>query len=113
MITNDNAADERGGPATASTACSCRAVADGTARSGIPAWTPDTDDLAAAIERLGDDELRAELAGGARRVRERRAQLVAHGGWPSRAAGERGLMQGPQGRLESEQPRRRRRSWSA
>jgi len=43
---------------------------DGTApRSGIPAFSPDVAALSAAIERLGDDDLRAELAAGARRRR--------------------------------------------
>jgi 1,2-diacylglycerol 3-alpha-glucosyltransferase len=44
---------------------------DGTARSGIPAYNPDIDDLAAAIERLGDPEVRSTLAAGARTTRER------------------------------------------
>ncbi len=44
---------------------------DGTApRSGIPAFSPDVAALSAAIERLGDDDLRAELAAGARRRRD-------------------------------------------
>jgi glycosyltransferase involved in cell wall biosynthesis len=42
----------------------------GTARSGIPALDPDVDALRAAIERLADDEVRSELAAGARRVRD-------------------------------------------
>ena len=42
----------------------------GTARSGIPALDPDVDALTAAIERLGEDETRAELAAGARQVRD-------------------------------------------
>ncbi len=42
----------------------------GTARSGIPALDPDVDDLRAAIERLAEPETRAELAEGARRVRD-------------------------------------------
>jgi glycosyltransferase involved in cell wall biosynthesis len=50
-------------------------IPDGRApRSGIPAFKPDVAALSAAIERLGDDGLRAELAAGARR---RRAEL----GW--------------------------------
>jgi glycosyltransferase involved in cell wall biosynthesis len=45
-------------------------IPDGRApRSGIPAFTPDVTALSAAIERLGDDGLRAELAAGARRRR--------------------------------------------
>ncbi|HEX2467687.1 MAG TPA: glycosyltransferase family 4 protein [Solirubrobacterales bacterium] len=47
-----------------------RSVPWGTARSGIPAYDPDTDELAAAIERLADDEERARLAAGARQLRD-------------------------------------------
>jgi 1,2-diacylglycerol 3-alpha-glucosyltransferase len=43
---------------------------DGTARSGIPAKRPDRDALTAAIERLGDSELRTRLAAGACERRE-------------------------------------------
>jgi 1,2-diacylglycerol 3-alpha-glucosyltransferase len=43
---------------------------DGQARSGIPSFSPDVDDLARAIERLADPELRARLAAGSRRVRD-------------------------------------------
>ncbi len=43
---------------------------NGTARSGIPALEPDVGELRAAIERLADDSLRAELGAGAIRVRE-------------------------------------------
>ncbi len=43
---------------------------NGTARSGIPALEPDLADLRGAIERLGDDDARAELAAGAVRVRD-------------------------------------------
>jgi len=43
---------------------------NGTARSGIPALDPDVGQLRDAIERLADDDLRAELAAGALRVRE-------------------------------------------
>jgi glycosyltransferase involved in cell wall biosynthesis len=46
------------------------AEADGTARSGIPAWTPDVGDLAAAIQRLADDDERERLAAGARERRD-------------------------------------------
>jgi 1,2-diacylglycerol 3-alpha-glucosyltransferase len=46
------------------------AHADGTARSGIPAWTPDVADLSAAIERLADDDERERLAAGARDLRD-------------------------------------------
>jgi 1,2-diacylglycerol 3-alpha-glucosyltransferase len=54
---------------------------DGEARSGIPAVTPDLDALAAAIERLADDEERARLAAGARQIRdtERRWELTVQG----------------------------------
>jgi 1,2-diacylglycerol 3-alpha-glucosyltransferase len=54
---------------------------DGTARSGIPAVTPDVAGLAAAIERLADDEERARLAAGAREIRdtERRWELTVQG----------------------------------
>ena len=48
---------------------------NGTAKSGIPALDPDVGELRAAIERLADDALRAELAAGARRVRDTRAPL--------------------------------------
>lgn len=43
---------------------------DGTARSGIPAWTPDVRGLAEAIERLAYPAERERLAAGARRVRD-------------------------------------------
>ena len=43
---------------------------NGTARSGIPALDPDVASLREAIERLGDDSVRAELAAGAVRVRD-------------------------------------------
>jgi glycosyltransferase involved in cell wall biosynthesis len=50
-------------------------IPDGQApRSGIPAFKPDVAALSAAIERLGDDDVRAELSAGAR---SRRAEL----GW--------------------------------
>jgi 1,2-diacylglycerol 3-alpha-glucosyltransferase len=54
---------------------------DGTARSGIPALTPDPDDLVRAIERLADDDERARLAAGAREIRdtERRWELTMQG----------------------------------
>jgi 1,2-diacylglycerol 3-alpha-glucosyltransferase len=44
---------------------------DGTARSGITAQAPEVDDLARAIERICDDELRSRLSAGAVEVRER------------------------------------------
>jgi 1,2-diacylglycerol 3-alpha-glucosyltransferase len=49
-----------------------RSFPAGHAKSGIPAYDPDPDELAAAIERLVDPDLRARLADGARRVLERR-----------------------------------------
>jgi 1,2-diacylglycerol 3-alpha-glucosyltransferase len=54
---------------------------DGTARSGIPAVTPDIAALAAAIERLCDDGARAKLAAGAGEVRdtERRWEQTVEG----------------------------------
>ena len=45
-------------------------VPDGSARSGIGAFRPDVPALTAAIERLRDPGLRAELAAGARARRE-------------------------------------------
>jgi 1,2-diacylglycerol 3-alpha-glucosyltransferase len=47
-----------------------RSLPWGTARSGIPAFDPDTDELAAAIERLADDAERERLAAGAGRLRD-------------------------------------------
>jgi 1,2-diacylglycerol 3-alpha-glucosyltransferase len=54
---------------------------DGEAKSGIPAYSPDVDALAAAIERLADDGLRGELSDGARRIRdtERRWERTIEG----------------------------------
>ena len=43
---------------------------NGSAKSGIPALDPDVGELTVAIERLADDELRAELAAGAVRIRD-------------------------------------------
>lgn len=48
-------------------------IDDGRARSGIPAYSPDTDALRHAIERLRDPDLRERLRAGAR---ERRAALA-------------------------------------
>ena len=45
----------------------------GTARSGIPAYDPDVEDLANQIERLVDDGFRARLAAGARETRAERS----------------------------------------
>ncbi|HEX6117135.1 MAG TPA: glycosyltransferase family 4 protein [Solirubrobacterales bacterium] len=47
-----------------------RPVPDGEAKSGIPAYGVDPADLAAAIERLGDDALLARLTAGTRAARE-------------------------------------------
>jgi len=59
---------------------------DGRApRSGIPAFKPDVAALGAAIERLGDDGRRAELAAGAR---SRRAEL----GWERTTGDLRALL---------------------
>jgi len=54
---------------------------DGAARSGIPALTPDPEDLVRSIERLADDDERARLAAGAREVRdtERRWEVTVQG----------------------------------
>lgn len=46
---------------------------DGVANSGIPAYSPDVDDLAEAIERLADGELRERLSAGAREMATRRS----------------------------------------
>jgi 1,2-diacylglycerol 3-alpha-glucosyltransferase len=43
----------------------------GEAKSGIPAFEPDVGELSAAIERIADDGLRAELTRGALELRER------------------------------------------
>ncbi len=53
---------------------------NGTAKSGIPALDPDVGDLRRAIERLADDDLRAELAAGAIAVRERERPWAGDGG---------------------------------
>jgi glycosyltransferase involved in cell wall biosynthesis len=50
-----------------------RSHPNGTAKSGIPAYDPDLDEMAAAIERLADDGERERLAAGAREVREERS----------------------------------------
>ena len=47
-----------------------RGIEDGTAKSGIPAFSPDVTELAHAFDRLAEPELRAQLAEGARRRRE-------------------------------------------
>jgi glycosyltransferase involved in cell wall biosynthesis len=45
-------------------------VPAGSARSGIAAYEPDVAELAAAIERVADDSVRARLAAGAREARD-------------------------------------------
>ena len=45
-------------------------IQDGTAKSGIPAFSPDVTELARAFDRLTDPELRGQLAEGSRRKRE-------------------------------------------
>jgi glycosyltransferase involved in cell wall biosynthesis len=45
-------------------------IQDGTAKSGIPAFSPDVTELAGAFERLADPELRERLAAGSRAKRE-------------------------------------------
>ncbi len=62
-------------------------VATGTAKSGIAAIEPDVKELTAAIERLGDDPYRAELAAGALRVRDTERR------WEDTVAGLAGLLQ--------------------
>jgi 1,2-diacylglycerol 3-alpha-glucosyltransferase len=47
-----------------------RSVPWGEARSGIPAFDPDTGELAAAIERLADEAERERLAAGALQLRD-------------------------------------------
>jgi len=46
---------------------------DGVANSGIPAYAPDVEDLANAIERLADPELRGRLSEGSREMAVRRS----------------------------------------
>ena len=47
-----------------------RGIEDGSAKSGIPAFSPDVAELARAFDRLADPELRERLAEGSRRKRE-------------------------------------------
>jgi glycosyltransferase involved in cell wall biosynthesis len=63
-----------------------RSHADGHAKSGITAYLPDVDDLAASIERLADPELLERLARGAGEVRERRS-------WSRTVEGMAGLVE--------------------
>jgi glycosyltransferase involved in cell wall biosynthesis len=46
---------------------------DGVANSGIPAFVPDVDELADAMERLGDPGVRAHQSEGAREMAARRS----------------------------------------
>ena len=48
-----------------------RGIESGTTKSGIAAYEPDVDGLAAAVERLADDALRADLSRGALELRDR------------------------------------------
>jgi glycosyltransferase involved in cell wall biosynthesis len=50
-----------------------RSYPNGTAKSGIPAYDPDLDEMAAAVERLANDAERTRLADGARAVRDERS----------------------------------------
>jgi glycosyltransferase involved in cell wall biosynthesis len=61
-------------------------VPHGTADSGIPAYDPDIGQLTAALERIADDDVRAQLAAGAREVREERS-------WAATVAGIGGLIE--------------------
>jgi glycosyltransferase involved in cell wall biosynthesis len=61
-------------------------VPHGTAESGIPAYDPKIEELTAALERIADDGVRAELAAGARAVREERS-------WAATVAGIGGLIE--------------------
>ena len=63
-----------------------RGIQGGTAKSGIPAYSPDVPELAKAFERLADPELRARLAEGSRRRRE---ELP----WSRTVDGFRGLLE--------------------
>jgi len=47
-----------------------RSLCSGRAKSGIPKYEPDVDDLCAAIEELADPAVRARLERGAREMRE-------------------------------------------
>jgi glycosyltransferase involved in cell wall biosynthesis len=46
---------------------------DGEAKSGIPGYAPDVGELTAAMERMGDPEVRERLTAGAEAERERRS----------------------------------------
>ena len=62
------------------------ATPEGTARSGITSWSPDPGELAQAIERIADDGVRAELAAGARELRD------GERAWPRTVEGYRELL---------------------
>ena len=63
-------------------------IQDGTAKSGIPAFSPDVAELARAFDRLADPELRAQLAEGSRRLREELS-------WSRTVDGFRDILRGP------------------
>ncbi|HEX2435454.1 MAG TPA: glycosyltransferase [Solirubrobacterales bacterium] len=67
-----------------------RSHPDGHAKSGITAYRPDVDDLAAAIERIADDALRERLSDGARQVRSERS-------WSRTVEGVDGLLRQVEG----------------
>jgi glycosyltransferase involved in cell wall biosynthesis len=48
-------------------------IEDGHAKSGIPAFAPDQDQLVEAIERIADDAERARLSAGALEMKRRRS----------------------------------------
>jgi glycosyltransferase involved in cell wall biosynthesis len=67
-----------------------RGIESGRTKSGIAAYDPDTDQLTAAIRRLADDGLRAELSRGALEVRGRRSwdrTMQGYAGLIERVAG--------------------------
>jgi len=67
-----------------------RSRPDGHAKSGITAYRPDVDDLAAAIERLADAGLRERLSEGAKRARSERS-------WSRTVEGMDGLLRQVEG----------------
>ena len=69
-----------------------RSIPNGTARSGLPAYDPDLDEMAAAVERLADAGERERLAAGACEVRAERSwdhTVAAVGELIERAAASR------------------------
>jgi 1,2-diacylglycerol 3-alpha-glucosyltransferase len=72
-----------------------RSHTDGdTTRSGIPVHTPDVGELAQAMTRLADPELRRDLGEGARAVREQER------GWARTVEGIGKLVEGREGELD-------------